>query len=81
MVAIMIKKDNLSTDLLLQSPRSLDFGKKKSLRKNSTRLLAETNGWIRHGDQAGIGSARNIVLCKTTASKTTAAQPMALYHR
>jgi hypothetical protein len=48
MVTIVIKKNNLSADLALQSAGGFDFREKKSLRKNPARLLAETDDGRSH---------------------------------
>ena len=48
MIAVVIEKDDFSTDLLLEAASSRNFSEQKSLGKKSARLLTETNNRVIH---------------------------------
>ena len=49
MIAVVIEKNDLSADFLLETSSGENLGEQISLGKKSARLLAETNNGLMHG--------------------------------
>src|SRR2546423_102724 len=81
-IAVVKKENDLATDLAVKPASGHDLRVKKSLRKETARLLTETNDRRAHDAATGAGSLfRKTVDWSSQAKIRTATQPMKLYQR